>query len=107
MSTSDLGANSVRLAVRIILDHLDRTLTKQIRLRFAPSAGMVLTIPNISSVAIPNQLLRQTIYYVTGWVLSCLYDESKLDTEISPPARYFYCEADVDFSSSPGAQASV
>jgi hypothetical protein len=84
MSTSDLGANSVRLAVRIILDHLDRTLTKQIRLRFAPSAGMVLTIPNISSVAIPNQLLRQTIYYVTGWVLSCLNDESKLDIEIAP-----------------------
>jgi len=84
MSASDLGAKSVRLAVRIILDHLDRTLTKQIRLRFAPSAGMVLTIPNISSVAIPNQLLRQTIYYVTGWVLSCLYDESKLDIEIAP-----------------------
>ena len=84
VATTDLGAKSVRLAVRIILDHLDRTLTKQLRLRFAPSAGMVLTIPIIPTVKTPNQLLRQTIYYVTGWVLSCLYDDSKCDIEIAP-----------------------
>ena len=45
--------------------------------------GSSHNVRNISSVAIPNQLLRQTIYYVT-WVPSCLYNESKLDIEIAP-----------------------
>ena len=44
----------------------------------------MLTIPSVSSLAIPNPLLRQTIFYSTGWVLSRLYYDSRLDNEVAP-----------------------
>ena len=77
--TADLGAQSPQLAMRIILDRLDRALTKTVRLRFAPSAREALTIPNAPSDVITNKIFDQTIYYVAGWLLSCVFDMIEKD----------------------------
>lgn len=87
LSAAELRGRTSNVQTRHILDFLDRAIVHRIRLSFAPSAGMLLTIPSIRSV--PNRLVCQVLYYISGWLLSIMFNESKRDTPISVDLVFF------------------
>jgi hypothetical protein len=87
LSVTELDGKTARVQIRHILDFLDRAIMHRIRLCFVPSAGMRLTIPSVRSV--PNRLVCQVLYYISGWLLSIILKESQHDNPTSLDLAFF------------------
>jgi hypothetical protein len=83
----DLQAKTADLALTLIFYEFDNYLVTCFRHCFAPSAMLDLSIAPYKGAENPNMLVRQTLYYISGYLLSSVYEKDGSSSPLVIPLR--------------------